>query len=415
MSRMPKRISEVIPTMPSKRAEWETKQLSEVCDIERGGSPRPIDSFLTDDPSGINWIKIGDTKGITKYIRQTQEKIRPEGAKRSRMVVEGDFILSNSMSFGRPYIMKTTGCIHDGWLLLRPKEPRINQDFLYYVLGSDLIFRQFDLLAAGSTVRNLNIGLVKTVRIPVPSKSEQERIVAILDEAFESIAAAKANAKTNQDRASSLLAQELSSLIASGKETWTSSTLGSSVKFIDYRGRTPEKTASGLPLITAKNVRMGYIKDDPREFVAPESYEKWMTRGIPNKGDVLFTTEAPLANVAQLETSDRVVFAQRIIIMQPDQKKLDSTFLKFLLLSPPIQKLIHEKGTGATATGIKASLLKTVTIPFPSSIKEQVRLSDMLTEVSRDADRLTTLYVQKQDALDALKQSLLHQAFSGNL
>jgi type I restriction enzyme S subunit len=412
---MPKGISEVMPTMPSKRAGWEIKLLSEVCDIERGGSPRPIDSFLTDDPSGINWIKIGDTKGITKYICHTQEKIRPEGAKRSRLVVEGDFILSNSMSFGRPYIMKTTGCIHDGWLLLRPKEPRINQDFLYYVLGSDLIFRQFNLLAAGSTVRNLNIGLVKTVRIPVPPKSEQERIVAVLDEAFERIAAAKANAKTNQDRASSLLAYELSSLIARGKETWTSSTLGSSVKFIDYRGRTPEKTVSGLPLITAKNVRMGYIKDDPREFVAPASYEKWMTRGIPNKGDVLFTTEAPLANVAQLETSERVVFAQRIIIMQPDQRKLDSTFLKFLLLSPPVQKLIHEKGTGATATGIKASLLKTVTILFPSSIKEQVRLSDMLTEVSRDADRLTTLYVQKQDALDSLKQSLLHRAFSGNL
>ncbi len=140
-----------------------------------------------------------------------------------------------------------------------------------------------------------------------------------------------------------------------------------------------------------------------------------MTRGIPKKGDVLFTTEAPLANVAQLETDERVVFAQRIIIMQPDSKKLYSTFRKFLLLSPEIQKRIHDKGTGATATGIKASLLKTIAIPFPSSIDEQMRLSERLTELSREAKRLSTLYDQKLSSLDELSQSLLHQAFSGNL
>jgi len=148
---------------------WQTRKLGELCDIERGGSPRPIDSFLTKDPDGINWIKIGDTKNVTKYITKTEEKIRPEGAKRSRMVYEGDFILSNSMSFGRPYIMKTTGCIHDGWLVLR--QPKVDQDYLYHVLGSDLVFSQFDRLAAGSTVRNLNIGLVETVEIPVPPLS----------------------------------------------------------------------------------------------------------------------------------------------------------------------------------------------------------------------------------------------------
>jgi type I restriction enzyme S subunit len=187
------------------------------------------------------------------------------------------------------------------------------------------------------------------------------------------------------------------------------------VKFIDYRGRTPEKMEAGIPLITAKNVRMGYVKDEPREFVDPDSYEKWMTRGIPQFGDILFTTEAPLANVAQLETTERVVFAQRIIVMQPDPHRLDKTFLKFLLLSPPIQKLIHEKGTGATATGIKASLLKTIPIVFPSSVREQTALSERLTALSCEAGRLAALYRNKITALDDLKQSLLHQAFSGNL
>jgi type I restriction enzyme S subunit len=93
-----------------------------------------------------------------------------------------------------------------------------------------------------------------------------------------------------------------------------------------------------MRLITAKNVKMGHLQATPREFVAPGSYDRWMTRGIPRRGDVLFTTEAPLANVAQLDTDEKVVFAQRIIIMQPDAAVLDSTFLKYLLLSQPVQK-----------------------------------------------------------------------------
>lgn len=161
--------------------EWEHKRLGDICEIERGGSPRPIKSYLTDSPNGINWIKISDTQGITKYIYQTKEKIKPEGAKRSRIVNEGDFILSNSMSFGRPYIMKTTGCIHDGWLVLREKENNIDKDFLYYVLGSDFAYSQFDNLAAGSTVRNLNIDLVRKVRINIPPLSEQKAIISKLD------------------------------------------------------------------------------------------------------------------------------------------------------------------------------------------------------------------------------------------
>jgi type I restriction enzyme S subunit len=171
------------------KAGWELKKLVEVCEIERGGSPRPIENYITSDPDGINWIKIGDTKNVTKYITKTEQKIRHEGAKRSRMVFEGDFILSNSMSFGRPYIMKTTGCIHDGWLVLR--QPNVNHDYLYLVLSSDFVFNQFDQLAAGSTVRNLNIGLVKGVKIPVPPMDEQLRIVAILDDAFSDIAKAR--------------------------------------------------------------------------------------------------------------------------------------------------------------------------------------------------------------------------------
>ena len=174
---------------------WQKRRLEEVCEIERGGSPRPIDRFLTTAPDGINWVRIGDATASDKFIYRTQQRITADGVKRSRMVYEGDFLLSNSMSFGRPYIMKTTGCIHDGWLVLRQREKQLEQDFLYYLLSSDEVFQQFDQLAAGSTVRNLNIGLVKRVEISFPALSEQQRIVRVLDEVFAGLAAAKANAE----------------------------------------------------------------------------------------------------------------------------------------------------------------------------------------------------------------------------
>ena len=91
---------------------WEVKKLGDVLSIERGGSPRPISKYLTNAEDGINWIKIADATASDKYIYETKQKITKEGLQKTRMVNKGDFILSNSMSFGRPYIMKTKGCIH---------------------------------------------------------------------------------------------------------------------------------------------------------------------------------------------------------------------------------------------------------------------------------------------------------------
>lgn len=156
--------------------------MGQILDIKRGGSPRPIQKYLTSDTNGINWIKIGDTKNIDKYIFKTNQKIKPAGLKKSRLVNIGDFILSNSMSFGKPYIMKTVGAIHDGWLVLREKNNSvIDKDYLYNILSSPYVFNQFDKLAAGSTVRNLNIALVSTVKIPLPLVLEQKSIVKKLD------------------------------------------------------------------------------------------------------------------------------------------------------------------------------------------------------------------------------------------
>ena len=160
---------------------WEEKKLGEVCRIERGGSPRPIKAFITDAPNGLNWIKIGDTDPQGKYIYSTKEKIKREGLKKSRWVEENDFLLSNSMSFGRPYILKTNGCIHDGWLVLRDYQKSLFIDYFYYMLLSSIVQKQFKMKAQGSTVSNLNTDRVASVKISFPSLSDQQAIVSHLD------------------------------------------------------------------------------------------------------------------------------------------------------------------------------------------------------------------------------------------
>ena len=171
---------------------WHDKKLGELCSITRSGSPRPIQNFLTTDRDGINWIKIGDATGGGKYIYKTAEKIIPAGAARSRMVYEGDFLLSNSMSFGHPYILRTTGCIHDGWLVLSEYGKHLNQDYLYHLLGSTFVYDQFDRLAAGSTVRNLNKELAGKVTVPVPPLNEQDTIAQHFDGLYDEINLLKA-------------------------------------------------------------------------------------------------------------------------------------------------------------------------------------------------------------------------------
>ena len=159
---------------------WVWVFLGGVSQVERGGSPRPIKDFLTDDPDGLNWIKIGDTEQGGKYITSTKQRIRPEGLKKTRMVYPGDFLLTNSMSFGRPYITQIEGCIHDGWLRIKPPEG-VDKNYLYLVLSSPYLVSQFKQAAAGAVVMNLNADKVRHVPIPIPPLAEQHRIVAKVD------------------------------------------------------------------------------------------------------------------------------------------------------------------------------------------------------------------------------------------
>ena len=186
------------------RKDWEYKKLGEVCTIERGGSPRPITDFITNDSNGINWIKIGDTKEGSKYITSTKEKIKPEGVKKSRFVHKGYFILSNSMSFGRPYILDIDGCIHDGWLVIHDGKKFFSKDYLYYLLASPIMYSRFSQLAVGGVVNNLNSALVRKVIVPIPPISIQLSIANELDKINELIQLKKQQLKDYDQLAQSI-------------------------------------------------------------------------------------------------------------------------------------------------------------------------------------------------------------------
>ena len=181
-------------------SSWVWCELGSVNEIARGGSPRPIKDYLTDAANGINWIKIGDTKKDGKYIDSVKEKIIPEGVKKSRMVHKGDFLLTNSMSFGRPYILNVDGCIHDGWLVISPLGKVYTSDFLYYLLSSSFAFEQFTNVASGGVVTNLNSDKVASTKFPLPPYEEQKRIVIEIEHWFaliDIIEHSKANLQAN--------------------------------------------------------------------------------------------------------------------------------------------------------------------------------------------------------------------------
>jgi type I restriction enzyme, S subunit len=166
--------------LPGFTREWDVKELSECINVYRGGSPRPISNYLTENIDGINWIKIGDVSVGAKYIINTGQRIIKKGVKNSREVYSGDLLLSNSMSFGRPYILKIDGCIHDGWLVLQNYQTDFSLEFLFYHLSSDFVLSQYKQLAAGSSVLNLNKDIVSSIKLLLPSKPEQDAIAEVL-------------------------------------------------------------------------------------------------------------------------------------------------------------------------------------------------------------------------------------------
>ena len=397
--------------------DWEVRLLGEVCAIARGGSPRPIKAFMTAADDGINWIKISDATASGKYIYSTAEKIKPAGAARSRVVTDGDFLLSNSMSFGRPYIMRTTGCIHDGWLVLSGYEDSFDQDFLYHLLGSPQVFGQFDRLAAGSTVRNLNIDLASRVLVPIPPVGEQRRLVAILDEAFEGIATAKANAEKNLHSAAELQS-------ALGEECFDEhvdadfnpTALENLCELIvDCEHKTAPTQELGFPSIRTPNIGKGMLLLDDVNRVSEETYKAWTRRAEPLPGDLILAREAPAGNVAVIPAGLKVCLGQRTVLIRPRREVFEPEYLCHLLLQRSSQARLLAHSRGATVQHINMKDIRAFMISHVPALGVQRRVVNRLAGIEEQGRSLAALQSRKLAAFDELKRSLLHQAFSGGL
>jgi len=394
---------------------WELKRLGEVLIIERGGSPRPIEKYITNSPDGLNWIKISDATASDKYIYETKEKITRDGLHKTRVVNEGDFILSNSMSFGRPYIMKMSGCIHDGWLVLRQNGKKLFEtEFLYYLLSSPFVFNQFNELAAGSTVRNLNIALVSSVTVPIPPLPEQQHIAAILDDAFASIAKAKANAEQNLKNARELFESYLENTFAKRGGGWEEKTLGEVLLKTETVDPTKKPNEEFIYLdVSSVNKETKEI-ENATILLGKDAPSR--ARKLVKTNDVIFATVRPTHSRVALITEeyDEQVCSTGYFVLRP-KDFLSQKLIYYFLLTPGFNKQMEKLQKGASYPAVTDSEVKSILIPFPKSKNEQQSIINKLDTLSSETKQLESIYQQKLDDLEELKKSILTKAFNGEL
>ena len=371
---------------------------------------------MTNDPDGVNWVKISDATASGKFIYVTKEKIKSSGVSRSRLVKPGDFLLSNSMSFGRPYIMQTTGCIHDGWLVLSDYEKCFDQGFLYHLLGSPVVFEQFDRLAAGSTVRNLNIELASLVVLPVPPLPEQQRIVTLLDEAFDGIATARAHAEKNLQNARAIFESHLQSVFTQRGDGWVEKsleelgTITSSKRIFKS-----EYVESGIPFYRTKEIKeLANGRDITTElFISETRYNEIKAGfGVPNEGDILLTAIGTIGEIWVVDGEDDFYFKDGNVLWLKEFTSINPQFLRYVLLSfvDSLNKMSH----GSAYSALPIQRLNVHRIFLPSQL-EQEQIVTTLDALYEATQRLESLYQRKLTALDELKKSLLHRAFNGDL
>ncbi len=397
---------------------WEIKKLIDVCLVERGSSPRPIKDFITDDDNGVNWIKIGDTKGVDKYIYSTRQKITKVGAEKSRYVKEGDFILSNSMSFGKPYIMKIDGFIHDGWFVLRLFD-FVDTEYFFQLLSSPFVNNQFHKLASGSVVKNISGDLVKKVVLPIPPLPEQKRIVAILDKAFTATAKAKANAEQNLKNSKELFESYLQSVFENKGKGWEEKTLGEVCSLITdgKHGNCENEVNSGYYFLSAKDVRNNTLLFNNGRQITKKDFHETHQRTDLKPGDIcLINTGATIGRIAFAPNDLRTfktTFQKSVAVIKTIKHSIDNHYCRYLLVSD-LKKLV-KVSSGTAVPNLLLGDLRKHKINLPKSLKEQKTIVEKLDALSTETKKLETIYQKKIEDLEEFKKSILQKAFNGEL
>ena len=388
--------------------EWKKIKLGEHLNICRGASPRPIEKYITMQSNGINWIKIGDISPKENVIKTTKEKITEEGAKHSRYVRKGDLILSNSMSFGRPYILEIDGCIHDGWLLIQDLEKLFDKKYLCYLLDSDTVKHQYRKYAAGGVVINLNSELVRSVSVFIPKVQEQEKIASFLTLIDKKIEKQK----------------ELVELLKKYKRGLLSQIFSQKLRFKDENGNNypdwEEKRLGDICTIigggTPDTNNDKYWGDDINWFTPTEIIKKYVdcsNRKISNLGllrssakilpigTVLLTTRATLGemSILQIEATTNQGFQSLI----PNKNLVTSEFIYYC--QPIIKYYCYKYANGSTFLEISKQSLAKLKLKIPY-LNEQNKISEYLSKfdnkIQQEESRLNYLQMYKKGLLQQM-------------
>jgi len=388
------------------KLRWPTKSLGELAGCGQYG----LNAAAMSEGTGVRFVRITDiTQG--GELKHEEPAFVPEDTAEldNYELKDGDLLIARSgATAGKSYIHRSFGerAVFAGYLIrFQPDTSQILPRFIGAFLQTPGYWRQLNSHKRAVAQPNVNAKQLASLILPVPPLAEQVQIVKLLDEAGE---LRKLRARADR-RMAALIPALFNDMFGNVGNGCLHLPIGQAVEeFIDYRGKTPHKSSSGIPLITAKVVKHGRILE-PTEFISDDIYTVWMRRGLPRTGDVLFTMEAPLGQVAIVK-DPRIALAQRILLMRPRNALLDSRYFMIALTMPFVRKQIEERATGSTVSGIRQAELRKVLLPIPA-LKLQKEFAARVLEIQamqseQSASRLS---------LETLFQSLLHRAFNGEL
>ena len=398
--------------------DWNVLTLGDYAQIFRGGSPRPIQAFLTTSDQGINWIKIGDVGVGDKFIESTEEKIIPEGVSRSRMVYRGDLILSNSMSYGRPYIMNIEGCIHDGWLVIQKYDKVFYRDYLYYALSSDLTMQQYVAMAAGSSVQNLNKEKVSKVVLPCPKISEQKKIAEALSSMDALIVDLQKLIRKKKD-----IRQGTMQMLVTGKQrldgfegNWVKINLAKNSRLkarIGWQGlTTAEYLDEGYSyLITGTDFQDGRINWNGCHYVDYYRYEQDPNIQVSN-GDLLLTKDGTIGKVAFVSDLKRpATLNSGVFLVKPITDAYTAHFMFYVLESSVFKNFLQQLSAGSTINHLYQKDLVKFDLYVPPTKEEQEAIAGILF----DMDSVIYKLEEKLSKYQKIKQGMMEELLTGKV
>ena len=386
--------------------QWKYVKLGEVCTVERGGSPRPIDDFITTDENGINWIKIGDADE-SMYITKTAQRIKPEGMKKSRYVKPGDFLLSNSMSFGRPYILKIDGCIHDGWLVLRDENNVFDKKFLYYYLSAPITYKKFKSMAVGGVVNNLNSDMVRKVRVPIPSQEEQHRISDRLDK-VSNVIFLRNQQLAKLDELVKARFVEMFGTFPANPFRWSIGKIQDVVSDVRYGSSRPAVEGGKYPYLRMNNITYSGeldLRDTKRIDIPDSELDKCTVR----RGDVLFnrTNSKELVGKTCVYNRDELmVLAGFVIRVRINERIRPEVLSAFLNMDFSKRMLIGMCKTAIGQANINAKELQNIDLYIPP-----IELQDQFVTLKNKIDQQKQTVQQSLEKLELLKKALMQEYF----